>query len=121
MSEYEFGFLLGILTGVIFSFILLYLYIRNLIKKVVSEIDLHIDQVKDKLIPVFIEKVDGQLYCYNEKDKQFICQGADILEIKAAFEKRFPDKTAYLASGEAELVKELQKQLQEINEVSPSK
>lgn len=121
MSEYDVAFFIGMLTGIVFAFLLLYLYIRSLIKEVVSEIDKHIDQVKDKLMPVIIERVNGQLYCYTEKDKQFICQGTNMAEIKKAFEARYPDKTAYLAGGEDELIKELQAQLKELNEVGTSK
>ena len=44
-----------------------------------------------------------------------------MAEIKQAFEIRFPDKTAFLAGGEEELVKELRNQLKELNEASPSK
>jgi hypothetical protein len=121
MSEYDWGFVLGMLSGIILSFVLLYLYIRSLIRKVMSELDRHIDQVKDKIMPVVIERVNGQLYCFTEADKQFICQGANMAEIKRAFEIRFPDMTAYLAGGEDELVKELRSQLKELNEVSNSK
>jgi hypothetical protein len=121
MSEYDVGFVFGVLTGIVLSFVLLYLYIRSLIRKVMSEIDRHIDQVKDKLMPVVIEQVNGQLYCYTETDKQFICQGANMVEIKRAFETRYPDMTAYLAGGEEELIKELRSQLKELNEASNSK
>ena len=121
MSEYDMGFILGVITGIILSFVLLYLYIRSLIRKVMSEIDRHIDQVKDKLMPVVIEKVNGQLYCYTETDKQFICQGANMAEIKQAFETRYPDMTAYLAGGEKELIEELRNQLKELNEAGVSK
>ena len=86
-----------------------------------SELDRHIDQVKDKLMPVVIERVNGQLYCYTEADKHFICQGVNMAEIKQAFETRYPDMTAYLAGGEKELIEELQNQLKELNEAGISK
>ena len=121
MSEYDISFFSGVLTGVIISFVLLYLYIRNLIRKVMADFDRHIDQVKDKLMPVVIERVNGQLFCYTEADKHFICQGTNMAEIKQAFEVRYPDMTAYLAGGEEELVKELRNQLKELNEASTSK
>jgi hypothetical protein len=121
MSEYDVGFVLGLLTGVILSFVLIYLYIRNLIRKVMSELDRHIDQVKDKLMPVVIERVNGQLFCYTEVGKQFICQGTNMAEIKQAFEVRYPDMTAYLAGGEKELIEELRSQLKELNEAGTGK
>jgi len=121
MSEYDIVFFMGMFAGIVLAFVLLYLYIRSLIKEVMSEIDKHIDQVKDNLMPVIIERVNGELYCYTEKDRQFICQGADMIEIKKAFKTRYPDKTTYLAGGEDELIKELREQLKESNETGTSK
>lgn len=121
MSDYDSGFILGILTGIALTFFLVYLYIRNLVHKVLSELDQQISKVKDKLMPVTIERVNGQLFCYTEEDKQFICQGANMAEIKKAFESRFPDRTAFLSNGEESLLKELREQLKELNEASDSK
>ena len=121
MSDYDWYFVAGMFTGIGLTFGVIYLYIRKLFIKVMSEIDNQIDQVKSKFMPVIIEKINDKLFCYTEKDKQFICQGSNMAEIKQAFEIRFPDKTAFLAGGEEELVKELRNQLKELNEASPSK
>jgi hypothetical protein len=121
MSDTELNFVLGVLTGIVLTFFVVYMYIRNLVVKVLSEIDQQITKVKDKLMPVTIERVNGQLFCYTEEDKQFICQGANMAEIKKAFEARFPDRTAFLSNGEESLLKELREQLKELNEASDSK
>ena len=121
MSEYEWYFITGMLTGIGLTFCVIYLYILRLVKKVMIEIDSQIDQVKNKLMPVIIERINNQLFCYTEPDKQFICQGSDMAEIKNKFKERFPDMTAYLAGGEEELLKELRNQLKELNEAGTSK
>jgi hypothetical protein len=61
-------------------------------------------------------------FCYNNEDKQFVCQGATVAEIRTAFQSRFPDKTAYLASGDPRVVAELKTELLKlgINENSTS-
>jgi hypothetical protein len=113
--------ILGILLGMLLAIIMVYLYIRGLIREVMHELDAHIKRAASTLMPVIIERENGVLFCYDKKDKQFICQGATVAEIREAFAKRFPDKTAYLDGGDEELVKELREELKELNEVSTSK
>lgn len=106
--------LLGILIGAALAVLFVYLYIRNLVLKVMQELGEHIDQVSESLVPVTIERDNGLLYCYNQADHQFICQGTTMKEIRAAFHQRFPDKTAYLAGGEETLVEELREELKKL-------
>ena len=107
--------ILGIFLGIAITGIIVYLYIRGLIRTVIREIDDHIERAADTLMPVIIERENGVLFCYDKKDKQFICQGATVAEIREAFARRFPDKTAYLDGGDEELVKELRGELKELN------
>lgn len=71
-----------------------------------------VQELEDQMIGLEVELDNGLYYCYNSKDKQFICQGADAREIVDRFKARYPEKTAYLA-GEPEdpAVKELVEQL----------
>jgi len=108
-------FIFGILLGIVIAGILIYLYIRGLILSVMRELDEHIERAANTLMPVIIERENGVLFCYDKKDKQFICQGATVAEIREAFARRFPDKTAYLDGGDEELVKELREELKELN------
>ena len=108
-------FIFGILLGIVIAGILIYLYIRGLILSVMRELDEHIERAANTLMPVIIERENGVLFCYDKQDKQFICQGASVAEIREAFGRRFPDKTAYLDGGDEELVTELRKELKELN------
>jgi len=108
-------FIFGILLGIVIAGILIYLYIRGLIISVMRELDEHIERAATTLMPVIIERENGVLFCYDKQDKQFICQGASVAEIREAFGRRFPDKTAYLDGGDEELVTELRKELKELN------
>jgi len=107
--------ILGILLGMLLAGIMVYLYIRGLIRTVMRELDEHIERAANTLMPVIIERENGVLFCYDKQDKQFICQGATVAEIREAFARRFPDKTAYLDGGDEELVKELREELKELN------
>jgi len=108
-------FIFGILLGIVIAGILIYLYIRGLIISVMRELDEHIERAANTLMPVIIERENGVLFCYDKQDKQFICQGASVAEIREAFGRRFPDKTAYLDGGDEELVKELREELKDLN------
>ena len=108
-------FIFGILLGIVIAGILIYLYIRGLILSVMRELDEHIERAANTLMPVIIERENGVLFCYDKQDKQFICQGTSVAEIREAFGRRFPDKTAYLDGGDEELVKELREELKELN------
>ena len=108
-------FIFGILLGIVIAGILIYLYIRGLILSVMRELDEHIERAATTLMPVTIERHNDVLFCYSKVDNQFICQGVTVAEIREAFGRRFPDKTAYLDGGDEELVKELREELKELN------
>jgi len=103
--------LIGMVLGVVIAIVVIYLYIRSLIRQVMMDIDGLIEEAKNQMMPVTVERENGIIYCYNKNDNQFICQGTNLSEIKAAFKARFPDRTAYLDGGNLELVEELRGEL----------
>ena len=102
---------LGIVLGMALMAFVIYLYIRGLVREVMQELAADIERVADTLMPVTVERENGQIFCYGKEDKQFICQGATLEEIKAAFKQRFPDKTAYLDGGDETWVTELREEI----------
>ena len=102
----------GILIGAAIAVLLIYLYVRGLVREVMAELDQHVERVASTLMPVIVERENDQLFCYAKEDHQFICQGATVAEIRAAFAQRFPDRTAYLDGGDSVLVEELRAELQ---------
>jgi hypothetical protein len=103
--------LMGMAIGMALAALLIYLYVRGLVKQVMAELDQHIEKAASTLMPVIVERENDQLFCYAKEDHQFICQGATVAEIRAAFAKRFPDRTAYLDGGDPVLVEELRAEL----------
>lgn len=101
----------GILVGMAIAILMIYLYIRGLVREVVEELQEHLERAEASMLPVVVERHNGVIFCYGEEDKQFICQGKDLAEIKSAMKTRFPQKIAYLAGGDEDLVKELREQL----------
>jgi hypothetical protein len=102
---------LGIVLGMALMAFVMYLYIRGLFREVMQELDAHIERAVSTLMPITVERENGQIFCYSKEDNQFICQGATLAEIKAAFAQRFPEKTAYLDGGDEALVQELREEI----------
>jgi hypothetical protein len=98
----------GILMGIGIAFVLVGLYIWILFQRIRGRVDDMVKQIIQEaeadLVGLDIELDNGTYFCYDHMDKQFVCQGATVAEIKQAFQKRFPTKTAYLAGGDPAVV-----------------
>ena len=107
--------LVAVGIGILVGLGMLGLYIWILYQRIRGRVDDMINQIIDEaeadLVGLDIEVDNGVYFCYNNKDKQFVCQGATVSEIRTAFQSRFPDKTAYLAGGDPRVVAELKTEL----------
>ena len=116
----------GILMGIGIGFVVLGLYIWILFQRIKGRVDHMVDQIiqeaESNLVGLDIEVDKDTYFCYNSEDKQFICQGKTVSEIRQAFGARFPTKTAYLAGGDPRVVAEFKTELLKlaINENSTS-
>ena len=112
--------------GTVLGIGLVGLYIWILYRRLKDQINRMVEQVVEEaeanLIGLDIELDKGTYFCYNSKDKQFICQGTTVQEIRDGFRQRFPDKTAYLAGGDPAVVEQIKTELLKVatNENSPS-
>jgi hypothetical protein len=75
-----------------------------------------VQEVEDSLVGIIVEEEAGKLYCYREEDRQFVCQGNNIMEVRTAFNQMYPNKTAYLAGGDPALVERIKAELASIKE-----
>ena len=107
--------MIDILIGIVIGIVLVIVYIWYKVRSIVREMDRYVEQrvneVKEALFGVIVERENGQIYCYAETDRQFVCQGNTLAEIRAAFKSRYPDKTCYIAGGDDDLVAELREEL----------
>lgn len=87
-----------------------YLY-RNLKARVDEMIAEVIAEAEANMVGLDIETENGVYFCYDSKDKTFICQGATVGEIALAFRSRYPTKTAYLAGGDEAVVAKFKEEL----------
>ena len=98
----------GILMGIGIAFVVVGLYIWILYQRIRGRVADMVKQIIQEaeadLVGLDIEIDNGVYFCYNHTDKQFVCQGNTVAEIKQAFGERFPTKTAYLAGGDPAVV-----------------
>jgi hypothetical protein len=78
--------------------------LREVVREAVAE-------VEASLIGLIVEQEGDVIYAYTEKDRQFVCQGRDLQQIRDGFRSRYPEKTAYLAGGDPALVERLKAEL----------
>jgi hypothetical protein len=79
-----------------------------------------IQEVEANLIGLIVEQENNVIYAYTETDRQFVCQGATVAEIREGFKSRYPEKTAYLAGGDADLVERFRTELTQLKEKEAS-
>jgi hypothetical protein len=92
--------------------------VRGMVRETIRE-------VEADMVPIVVEEDAGQLYFYRETDRQFLCQGTTLMEIRKRFNEQYPSKIAYLAGGDPALIERLKNELetlkaQENNESSIS-
>jgi hypothetical protein len=92
--------------------------LRGLVRETIRE-------VEADMVGIVVEEDEGQLYVYRETDRQFLCQGSTLTEIRKRFNELYPEKIAFLAGGDPVLIERLKAELtmlkeQEQNEISHS-
>ena len=78
--------------------------LRAVVREAVAE-------VEASLIGLIVEQDGDVIYAYTETDRQFVCQGTDLQQIRDGFRSRYPEKTAYLAGGDPALVERFRAEL----------
>ena len=118
--------IVSILIGIGIGCGMVVLYAWYLYQDLKSRVDQMIKEViaeaESGLVGLDIELDNNVYFCYNSEDKQFVCQGTTVSEIRQAFQDRFPGKTAYLSGGDPTVVAQFRAELTKLssNENSPS-
>ena len=83
--------------------------LRGLVRETIKE-------VEADMVGIVVEEDAGQLYFYRETDRQFLCQGSTLTEIRKRFNELYPEKIAYLADGDPALIERLRNELKSLKE-----
>jgi hypothetical protein len=87
--------------------------LRELVREAVTEVEAN-------MIGLIVEQEGDVIYAYTEQERQFVCQGATVAEIREGFKSRYPEKTAYLAGGDEALVERFKTELVKLKEKEAS-
>jgi hypothetical protein len=87
--------------------------LREVVRQAVAETEAN-------MIGLIVEQEGGVIYAYTEQERQFVCQGATVAEIREGFKSRYPEKTAYLAGGDEALVERFKTELVKLKEKETS-
>jgi uncharacterized UPF0160 family protein len=103
--------------------ILIHVGLNMLARVVKRRADSDLDEVSndlelERLIPLTVEVVDNQYFCYNSITQDFVCQGVNLVEIVKRFKQRYPEKSAAIYNGDETAVRTLKSQLKELDENS---
>ena len=82
---------------------------RGLVRETIRE-------VEADMVGIVVEEDAGQLYVYRETDRQFLCQGSTLTEIRKRFNELYPEKIAFLADGDPALIERLRAELKTLKE-----
>jgi hypothetical protein len=83
--------------------------VRGLVRETIRE-------VEADMVGIVVEEDEGQLYFYRETDRQFLCQGSTLTEIRKRFNDMYPEKIAFLAGGDPALIERLKAELKTLKE-----
>ena len=82
---------------------------RGLVRETIRE-------VEAQMMGVHVEEDAGQLYFYRDTDRQFLCQGMTLSEVRSRFNELYPEKIAFLAGGDPALLDRLKNELKTLKE-----
>ena len=108
--------LIGRGLGIGFVMFLMWRVMRRFEEDVRGMVRETIREVEADMVPIVVEEDAGQLYFYRETDRQFLCQGGTLMEIRKRFNEQYPSKIAYLAGGDPALVERLKNELKALKE-----
>ena len=111
-----------LVNGVVIM-ILIHVGLNLMTWMVKRRVDSDLDEVSndlelERLIPLTVEVVDNQYFCYNSITQDFVCQGVNLVEIVKRFKQRYPEKSAAIYNGDETAVRTLKSQLKELDENS---
>ena len=103
--------------------ILIHVGLNMLTRMVKRHADSDLEEVSkdlelERLIPLTVEVVENQYFCYNSITQDFVCQGVNLVEIVKRFKQRYPEKSAAIYNGDETAVRTLKSQLKELDENS---
>lgn len=109
--EFDFlSFLLGIGVGIGISYLVVWMLGRAIYRRLEAALEEKQQETDTKRVDIKVERHGDVLYAFREDNDGFVCQGADLAELKQNFIKRFPGYVGAVVGKTDELHRELVEQ-----------
>ena len=113
--DFDFGsFFVGLFVGLGLAYIIIHQIGKMIYRKLEAAVEAEVEQKAKDRISMKVERHGDVLYAFNADNDDFICQGADLAELKRNFIARFPGRDGSVEGVDTELHAELLKQKQEL-------
>lgn len=113
--EFDFvSFLLGIAVGIGIAYAVVKIVAHMVINRLVKAVEeVNSENTESTRINLKVERHGDVLYAFREDNDGFVCQGADLKELKQQFLQKFPNQVGAIVGTTDELHQELVKQLKD--------
>ena len=112
------SFVLGVVVGIGISYLVVWWLGRMIYRKLEAAVEAAVEEQKEetdaKRIDMKVERHGDMLYAFRSDNDGFVCQGADLRDLKKQFAQRFPNCTGSVVGKTDELHQELLTQLKEL-------
>jgi len=120
--DFDFGsFFVGVMIGLFLAYSIIRMLGRMLYNRLVAEgviKSLEEETAQKERIEMKVSKLGDVYYAHRTDTDDFICQGADLAELKRRFAERFPGYDGSMVGVSAETHAELLKQKQELSKTA---
>ena len=113
--DFDFGsFFVGLIAGLGLAYIIIHQIGKMIYRRLEAAVEAEVEQKTKDRIQMKVERHGDVLYAFNADNDDFICQGANLAELKRNFVARFPGRDGSVEGASTELHAELLKQKQEL-------
>jgi len=113
--DFDFGsFFVGVMAGLALAYYIIHQIGRMIFTRLEAAVAAELDTKKER-IEMKVSKLGDIYYAHRADTDDFVCQGADLAELKRRFTERFPGYDGSMVGVSEETHAELLKQKQELS------
>jgi hypothetical protein len=116
--EFDFlSFIIGVIAGLTLAYWVIHWVGKAIYNRLEAAVAAELDNKKER-IEMKVSKIGNIYYAHRADTDDFVCQGADLAELKQKFVDRFPGHDGSVVGVSAETHDELLKQKQELSKTA---
>ena len=112
------SFLLGFAVGIGISYFVVWMLGRIVLRRLTAVLEQEQEEKDAKRIDIKVEQHGDVLYAFRSDNDGFVCQGADLAELRTNFIKKFPGQMGSVVGATDELHQKLVSQFKDIKNES---